>query len=221
MVQLRTSKKAEHKNGPSCPVGHPTWRGCWLVRRRRAATIRQARPAATRHQDGTLARRDAAGWCARGHGRQRPSGKERGKSASGSARRRRTLTARSRGRVRLPQSRSIAAARQDRPCAMRSAPPGRDAGSGSVKQAPADGDAFYVRPCACASMSGLVSATPLMLRSHREGVGGCPDRRHRRDPRKHEGQSGSVASPQARPMRRPSPICGRSRVCAQSAVVAH
>ena len=44
---------------------------------------------------GTLARRDADGWCARASVRQRPSGKERGKSASGSAQKRRTLKERS------------------------------------------------------------------------------------------------------------------------------
>ena len=36
------------------------------------------------NRNGTLVRRDAAGWCARATVRQRPSGKERGKSACGS-----------------------------------------------------------------------------------------------------------------------------------------
>lgn len=125
--ESRTQERARRLRRPArrpvVVVGSPfNGRGRWPVRRRQAATSRQAFPAATRHQIGTLARRDADGWCARGHGRQRPSGKERGKSASGSARRRRTLTARSRGRVRPPQSRSIAAGRQICPYAMRSAP---------------------------------------------------------------------------------------------------
>jgi hypothetical protein len=64
-----------------------------LIRKRR----RQPPLAATRHNSGTLARRDAAGWCARATMRQRPSGKERGKSASGSAQRSRTLRSAQRG----------------------------------------------------------------------------------------------------------------------------
>ena len=125
-------RKAEHWNerhGFAAPLvtrlsssaGHSTWRGRRPVAEgRRSRAGRPSKP-----QRGTktapLQRRDADGWCARGHGRQRPSGKERGKSARGSARRCRTLTARSRGRVRPPQSRSIVAARQGRPRAIRSA----------------------------------------------------------------------------------------------------
>jgi hypothetical protein len=48
--------------------------------------------------NGTLARCDAAGWCARATVRQRPSGKERGKSASESAQRSRTLRSAKRGK---------------------------------------------------------------------------------------------------------------------------
>jgi hypothetical protein len=58
--------------------------------------------------NGTLARRDAAGWCARGPVRQRPSGQSRGKSASGSAKKRRTLRSAKRGtECDLRESRSF------------------------------------------------------------------------------------------------------------------
>jgi hypothetical protein len=50
-----------------------------------------------RHRNGTLARCDADGWCARATVRKRPSGKKRGESASGSVQKRRTLRSVQRG----------------------------------------------------------------------------------------------------------------------------
>lgn len=58
-----------------------------IRKRRRSASPKPLRGT----NNGTLARRDAAGWCVRATVRQRPSGKERGKSASGSAQKRRAL----------------------------------------------------------------------------------------------------------------------------------
>ena len=57
--------------------------------------------------DGTLAWRDAYGWCARAIARQRPSGKERRKSASGSVKKRRTLKERSGKECDLQKSRTF------------------------------------------------------------------------------------------------------------------
>jgi hypothetical protein len=63
--------------------------------------------AATRHKGGTLAARDADGCPARGLVGQRASGKERGKSASGSAQKRRSLIRVYAVSVRHSGSRSI------------------------------------------------------------------------------------------------------------------
>lgn len=69
-------------------------------------------PSAKRpNKNGTLARRDAARWCARANVRQRPPRKERGKSACGSEQKRRTLKERSGKECVLKKSRSSPAVR--------------------------------------------------------------------------------------------------------------
>jgi hypothetical protein len=57
--------------------------------------------------NGTLARRNADGWCVRATVRQRPSDKKRGKSASGSVQKHRTLKERSGKECGLRKSRSF------------------------------------------------------------------------------------------------------------------
>ena len=84
-------------------AAHPPLRGRPQTRRRTCAVRDQSKiierisPRSGRTGNGTLARRDADGWCARAFVRQRPSGQERGKSACGSAQKRRTLRSAQRG----------------------------------------------------------------------------------------------------------------------------